>query len=78
VASVIFFGLMCALSLYGPKSLNDKRKHRMGLENWMALDQSVRKGVPNIGWKQWLACAVLYIALLHAHGPVIGVEPYSW
>lgn len=78
VASIIFFGLMTALSLYGPKSLNDKRRQRMGEETWTALDASMIKGWPHIGWKRWLGAGLLYITLLHAHGPVIGVEPYLW
>ncbi len=78
VASLIFFGLMCALSLYGPKSLNDKRRLRMGEKEWQQLEGATKRGWPRIGWKQWIVSVVLYMGLLHAHGPVIGVEPYLW
>ena len=78
VASVIFFGLMCVLSLYGPKSLNDKRIRKMGLEAWQNLDHQTVKGLPRIGWKRWFVTIILYVSLFYAHEPVIGVMPYSW
>lgn len=77
-ASVIFFGLMLALSLYGPKSLDDKRRQRMGMEAWMDMRNSVKKGWPKIGWQRWSVVILLYMGLILAHGPVIGVEPYLW
>lgn len=78
VASLIFFGLMCALSLYGPRSLNDKRRARMGADQWLALVEATKSGFPKIGLIRWIVTGVLYTGLLYAHGPVIGVVPYSW
>ncbi|GGF63275.1 protein NnrU [Terasakiella brassicae] len=77
VASVLFFGLMGGLSLYGPISLNKKRQDKMGIENWQDLQNRVKKGWPHIGWWRWLLALVLYGGLVMAHGPVIGVIPYS-
>ncbi|SCA55687.1 putative NnrU family protein [Candidatus Terasakiella magnetica] len=78
VASVLFFALMGALSLYGPMSLNAKRKARMGQEEWHRLEAEVAKSWPKIGLRRWLVAAVLYAGLVLAHEPVIGVMPYSW
>jgi len=77
LASVLFFGLMGGLSLYGPLSLNKKRQDKMGREHWHDLAAQVKQGWPQIGWWRWILALILYMGLLHAHGPVIGVTPYS-
>jgi len=78
LASMIFFGLMCGLSLYGPKSLNDKRKSQLGAQKWSELNTQTRRKLPNIGLWRWLVTVILYMGLIHAHGPVIGALPYWW
>ncbi|NVK20000.1 MAG: NnrU family protein [Methylocystaceae bacterium] len=75
MASVLFFGLMGALSLYGPFSLNQKRRRQLGLENWQRLSKETVSGWPHIGWQRWLSAGLLYIGLLYAHEPVIGIAP---
>lgn len=78
VASMIFFGLMCGLSLYGPKSLNDKRQSQLGLDRWRELDNQILRKAPYIGWWRWGVALILYMGLLHMHEPVIGAVPYWW
>jgi len=78
VASVIFFGLMCLLSLYGPKSLNDKRRNQLGLEKCQALKNQTKTGWPKIGVVRLGVSILLYVGLLYSHEPVIGVVPYFW
>jgi uncharacterized membrane protein len=78
IASLLFFGLMAGLSLYGPHSLNRKRQLSMGVDQWQCRVDEIKEGWPRVGWKRWLVTLILYVALLHAHGPVIGVVPYSW
>ncbi len=78
VASVLFFGLMGALSLYGPFSLNQKRRKKMGEATWQDLATRTKSGWPRIGLLRWLIAGILYVGLFHAHEPVIGVVPYFW
>ncbi|WP_135080119.1 NnrU family protein [Terasakiella sp. SH-1] len=78
VASLLFFALMGALSLYGPKSLDDKRKAKMGERDWQELKARVVTGWPHIGAQRFLAAFLLYLLLFFAHEPVIGVMPYLW
>jgi len=75
VASVIFFGLMGGLSLYGPRSLDKKRQAKMGIENWQGQVAAVKAGFPKIGVVRLLVAAILYGVLLFGHEPVIGVMP---
>ncbi|MDV7340468.1 NnrU family protein [Terasakiella sp. A23] len=78
LASVVFFGLMGALSLYGPFSLNQKRQKKMGREQWQALVDQTETGLPHIGILRWLVAIVLWVGLFHAHEPIIGVMPIVW
>jgi len=78
VASVLFFGLMGGLSLYGPYSLDKKRQRKMGLAQWQALRAQVKTGWPAIGLWRWMVAGLLYLTLIWAHGPVIGVMPVYW
>ena len=75
LASLIFFGLMGALSLYGPSSLNKKRRLQLGAATWQDLQNQTKKGWPQIGLVRILVASLLYIALIFAHEPVIGVIP---
>lgn len=77
VASVLFFGLMGGLSLYGPFSMNQKRRRQLGFQTWQRLSHETVRGWPHIGWKRWLAAGLLYIGLLYAHEPVIGIAPIA-
>jgi uncharacterized membrane protein len=78
VASLIFFSVMFALSLYGPRSLNQKRQHQLGLQRWNELKLSIAHKLPTIGWWRWVLSILLYMGLLHLHGRLIGVVPYWW
>lgn len=86
--SLLLFGLMALLGLTGPKSLDVKRRARMGSDNWdreaaktsiipfaAILKGRTRFSLKEIGYGKVLGGLLLYGVLLHFHGPVIGVDP---
>lgn len=75
-ASFLFFGLMLGLSVYGPYSLDQKRRRSMGATQWQERASEVKGGWPHIGVWRMGGAALLYIALFHLHEPLIGVQPY--
>lgn len=78
VASLLFFATMGALSLYGLRSVDHKRKSQLGAQNWQRLVDQTQKGWPQIGLTRWIATVLLYVGLVIAHEPVIGVAPIYW
>ena len=91
VASLLLFGLLLGLGLAGPASLDAKRRAKLGAAEWSrladatsnvplaaVLEGKTRVRIGEIGWKRILGGLVLYAALLHLHGPVIGVSPYPF
>lgn len=89
LASVILFGLLMLLSLAGPFGLDAKARRTLGREAWqrMAARTSFWPGAALLsgraswrsaspGWGTVIGGLVLYIALLHLHGPIIGVIPW--
>lgn len=78
VASLLFFGTMGLLSLYGLRSMDQKRQRQLGLAQWQRLRDQTKRGWPQIGLMRWIATVLLYIGLLIAHEPVIGVAPLYW
>ena len=78
LASLLFFGTMGALSLYGPRSMVQKRQRQLGYERWQSLMDQTKGGWPQIGLMRWIATVLLYIGLVIAHEPVIGVAPIYW
>ncbi len=90
LASVILFGLLLLLSLAGPFGLDAKRRKDLGVEDWRRLTARTSfwpLAAPLAGrarwreaWPGWVPVAgglLLYAALLHLHGPVIGVVPWA-
>lgn len=89
LASLVLFGLLLVLSLVGPYGLDAKARRSLGEAEWRRLSARtsnwplaaifsgrarLRQAWP--GWKPVIVGVVLYVALLHAHGPVIGVVPW--
>lgn len=88
VASLILFGLMGGLALGGMAMMDLRRRRRLGDAVWLplaaaaprlnllALPSALRPRPPLL--LALLAAALLYVLLLHAHQPVIGVSPLPW
>ncbi|MCW9035562.1 MAG: NnrU family protein [Alphaproteobacteria bacterium] len=78
LAAVLMFSLLSLLGLYGPVSLNMKRKHRLGNDEWQRINVVVKQApisVKDIGFGKIVLGLVVYGILLYFHGAVIGVEP---
>jgi len=86
-ASLILFGLLLVLSLAGPASLDHKRRAKLGEAEWQRLagrTSNILFGAQatgrapidwaGIGLRPVLWGLILYAALLHGHGVVIGVS----
>jgi len=78
LAAVLMFSLLSLLGLYGPVSLNMKRKHRLGTEEWERLNTAAKQSslsLTDVGLGKIALGLVIYGILLYFHGDVIGVEP---
>lgn len=82
LAHVIMFGLFAGYALAG-MAMIDARKHRLlGPEVWLTRASST-SNLPFAGnwrsyrpdWRRVAVAVVLWLGLLHAHLPVIGVSP---
>jgi len=74
--ALLLFGGLCAFSLMGMVLFDRRRRQALG-GDWEALQQATRLSaadLPGLIWRG-LAGLLLYVALLHLHGPVIGVSP---
>lgn len=89
LASVVLFGLLLVLSLFGPLGVDLKARRGLGEAEWRRLTAktsnipfaAVVAGRARLrdAWPGWLPViggVVVYVALLHLHGPVIGVVPW--
>ncbi|MCW8835559.1 MAG: NnrU family protein [Rhodospirillales bacterium] len=79
MASVILFGLLTGLGLYGPLSLDAKRRERLGAEEWrnMARQAKAARFCPGeVGWLRVAGGMILYLAFLFSHEWIIGVSPF--
>lgn len=87
-ASLILFGLLTALGLLGPLSLDAKRRAALGEAEWRRLARTTsnvplaavvagRTGLDlrGIGLARGLSAILLYAVLLFAHPWVVGVSP---
>ncbi len=87
-ASLILFGLLTALALTGPKSLDHKARARLGAGEWKRLAKNTSNGPlaavfagktrldwRGIGWGPVLGGLALYAAFFTLHETVIGVSP---
>ena len=88
VASLILFGLLLALSLIGPLSLDAKRRAALGDEQWRHLAHATsgfpfmaiisgraRLRLREIGPWPIIGGLLLYVLLILLHAPLIGVSP---
>jgi len=81
LAALLMFGLLALLSIYGPISLNMKKRQKLGEEEWQRLTR-LAKAAPvslaQIGWGRILLGLTGYAVLLFGHEWVIGVAPIIW
>tara|TARA_R110002167_G_scaffold1878_3_gene9259 strand:- start:796 stop:1470 length:675 start_codon:yes stop_codon:yes gene_type:complete len=83
-AGVILFGLMLLLSLVGTLTLERARRRKLDPEQWQRFYPGTvnlpfsgfrRIDWRGIGWWRLLGGVLLYLLLLFAHQPVIGIAP---
>jgi len=78
-ASLILFGMLLALSVSGPFSLNHKRRAKLGEDEWRRLTNALDewRGVDwrGIGIRPLPLGIALYLILLFSHEYVIGTSP---
>jgi uncharacterized membrane protein len=87
-ASVILFGTFFVLSLFGPLSIDAKRKRKMGAQ-WDGFAArtsnvpfaAVLSGRAKLNWSELLdwrmaVAVLLFAAVLFAHARLIGVSPF--
>lgn len=83
LAAVVLFGLMLLLSLTGTHTIEVNRKKRLAdPAQWQALHRGTRNlpgisGVDwtGIGWMRLLGGLGLFVLLLFAHKPILGIAP---
>lgn len=88
VAALILFGLFTLLGVAGPRSVDARKKRQLGPDAWAALSAptsvvpfaAIFKGrarldLGAIGWPTMVAGLAIYLGLLWAHAPLIGVSP---
>lgn len=86
LVSVILFGGLAVFSLTGMKRLESRARQRLSAADYAAATALYEGGIGprlrRIGALRALgeiaAGALLYAALLHLHGPVIGADPLAW
>ncbi|NQV58006.1 MAG: NnrU family protein, partial [Rhodospirillales bacterium] len=75
-APVILFSHLLALSVYGPISMNRKRRRALGETEWARLNSGGKSMSGANGWIAGLfGGGGLYILFLYIHETVIGVSP---
>jgi uncharacterized membrane protein len=88
LAHVLLFAPMAVFGIVGMRALDRRRRREWGEAEWNRLaaktsfvpfpSREMVTGQPQIGPLDWLrlvTAALLYLGLLHAHLPVIGVSP---
>jgi len=86
LVSVILFGSLAVFSLAGMQRLESRARQRLSAADHaaaMALyEGSIGARLQRVGavraFVEIAAGTLLYAALLHLHGPVIGVDPLAW
>ena len=86
LASIVFFGSLALLALYGTRMLDAKKQRTWATEDWQRF-AAVTSNIPfaaiftsrnelkiaEIGWWRIMLAGILYIALIFLHGIVLGV-----
>jgi uncharacterized membrane protein len=80
VASLTLFGLLTALGISGPRTLERRRSSAMGETAWTHLNTTTREPtvievLRQTGVLKMIGGILLYVALIYLHEPVIGISP---
>jgi len=76
ISSVLLFGLLMGLGIYGPYTIDKRNKQSLGLEEWQRLASSKGTFAGSNGWFVGIiGGGGLYFLLLWAHESVIGASP---
>lgn len=76
LAHVILFGIFAVFAALGMQIIDRRQKRQLGAETWARLSRTRRQFRPSINGLIRLSIgAVVYIALIHLHGPVIKAYP---
>lgn len=79
LAHALLFGGFLAMALLGVVVLDRRAQRRLGEPAWHWLAVRRRPAWhPTDLWLRLAGAALLYAGLLHAHRPVIGVDPLAW
>lgn len=86
LANILLFGIMLAFSVLGMVRLNKSKPKKLSPENLALAKQKeagtwLQRARRALDWKlavELVVGIVLYVAILHAHGPVIGVDPLAY
>ena len=82
LAHVVMFGLFAAYALAGMAMIDARKRRQMGAAVWLTR-ASATSNLPFAGnwrsyrpdWRRLTLAIVIWVGLLHAHLPVIGVSP---
>lgn len=86
LVSLILFGSLALFSLAGMRRMERRARARLSAADYAAAEaltsggplQRLKRVAPLRGLLDLVLGVVLYAALLHLHGPVIGVDPLAW
>ncbi len=76
LAHALMFGCFAGFSLIGRVLINRRKRRVLGVETWARLTATRRRITPSLNGAMRLALGVaLYLLVLWAHEPVIGISP---
>ncbi|MFV0335307.1 MAG: NnrU family protein [Tropicimonas sp.] len=76
LAHIILFGLFAAFAWLGMRMIDRRNRRLLGMAEWQRLATTSRHIRPSVGGCLRAAAAgIVFMGLLHLHGPVIGVAP---
>lgn len=79
LAHALLFGGFLVMALAGVRALDRRARRHLGEATWATLTARRRPGWrPLEGGLRLAGAVVLYLGLLYAHEPVIGVDPMAW
>ncbi|AVX05066.1 hypothetical protein MXMO3_02554 [Maritalea myrionectae] len=86
LANILLFGIMLAFSVLGMLRLNKTKATKLSAAAYQqalqkeagSFGQRLRRALDGQFWIELVIGAVLYMAILHAHGAVIGVDPLAY
>ncbi|TDQ63750.1 putative membrane protein [Maritalea mobilis] len=86
LANILLFGIMLAFSVLGIVRLNTSKTKKLSAEDYALAKQKEagswsQRARRALDWQlaiELVVGIIAYMAILHAHGPVIGVDPLAY